>query len=498
MKEPKIDLSIPANAEASKNKTALIGVFIMNISLALAYVGEVAKGVRSVPSYILILLMAFAPCFFALAAYKYKKDTRVIRYVLGIGFLLYYTYIMFTGTTDMTFCYVLVIICIFIVYVDLRYSSIMGTLALLINIAFIVKRGATTGMTAVQITNSEIMIACVFFVTLFSVMAVNKVMQINQANIAKAQRERENVDRMFQNTMQVANAMKTDIDSAHEETNQLNNAINATQNAMEQLTNGANDAAAVIGQQQQSTESINEHMSDVANATGRIANELNTAEEKLEQSDIVMNQLLEQVHVSELSSSKVATEMEGLKQNADKMQTVMQLISSIAEETGMLALNASIEAARAGEAGRGFAVVATEISNLSTQTNVATEDTNKLISNITISINEVVKAVEALIECNRLQNEYVDQTAGNFEQIHNSTQQIAGEAQQLKAAVEMVSSENRKVATGIENVSALAQEVTASANETLESCNSNLESVSKVSDIMVRLEEEAVKLRKDN
>ena len=498
MKQGKIDLSVRENAEASKNKIALIGAVAMYLVLGVAYLIEVVKGQRTTLSYLLTLVLTFGPCIVAFLMYRRKKNTKTMRYVIGISFLIYYIYIMFTATTDMTFCYALIMICNFIVFVDLKFSILIGTVSLLINIVYVVIRAITNGgLTAIQITNAEIMITCVFFATLYAVMAVRKIMEINQANIDKAIEERETAQRMYQMTMQVANAIKGEIDAATEEAGHLNDAIHATQQAMEQLTLGTNDTASVVGEQQQSTESINEHMSQVANATGMIAEELDTTEEKLEQSDEVMNHLLEQVRVSESSSTKVANEMEGLKQNADKMQTVMQLISSIAEETGMLALNASIEAARAGEAGRGFAVVATEISNLSAQTNLATDDINKLISNITLSINEVVKAVEALIECNRLQNEYVDQTADNYKQIHNSTQQIAGQAQQLKAAVDAVSSENQKVASSIENVSALTQEVTASANETLESCNSNLESVSKVSELMVRLGQEAEKLQQN-
>lgn len=498
MEKKKTDLSIYANAEASKNRTALVCVFIMYFSLALAYLAEVIKETRDILSYLFMLFLFIAPSVLAIVAYLRKKDTKSVRYIMGIGFMLYYTYILFTATTDLTFCYVLVIICIFIVYVDLKYSIIISAFALMINIAYIIKRAVTTGLTAEQVTNAEIIIACLVFCSLFMAMAVRKVTQINQANIDKADQERENIDKMFKNTMQVADTMRGNIGAATQETISLNNAINVTQQAMELLTVGTNDAVSVIGQQQQSTETINEQISEVAKATNMIADELNITEEKLEQSDVVMNDLLEQVHISESSSSLVAAEMNGLKENAAQMQTVMELISSIASQTGMLALNASIEAARAGESGRGFAVVATEISNLSAQTNHATQDINKLIGDITWSIEEVVKAVDALLDCNRLQNEYVDRTAANFEKIHMSTQEIAGQAQQLKAAVEAVSTENQKVVTGIENVSALTEEVMASANETLESCNHNLTSIAKVSNIMVSLEEEAMKLQQEN
>ena len=180
----------------------------------------------------------------------------------------------------------------------------------------------------------------------------------------------------------------------------------------------------------------------------------------------------------------VAGEMKELKEYADRMQDIMGLISSVANQTGMLALNASIEAARAGEAGRGFSVVASEISSLASQTNSATTDINKLIENITNSVQEVTVAIDKLLESNRMQGEYVDNTASSFEEIHNSTQRIVSQTDELKAVVDEVTEANKQVMERIENVSAITEEVTASASETLEICNLNLKSVEKMTEIM--------------
>ncbi len=68
-----------------------------------------------------------------------------------------------------------------------------------------------------------------------------------------------------------------------------------------------------------------------------------------------------------------------LAQAAQKIGDVIKLIRAIAEQTNLLALNATIEAARAGEAGKGFAVVASEVKSLAVQTAKATEDISKLI-----------------------------------------------------------------------------------------------------------------------
>ena len=208
-----------------------------------------------------------------------------------------------------------------------------------------------------------------------------------------------------------------------------------------------------------------------------------------------MNELLEQVKVSEEKGALVAKEMDELKEYADKMVTIVNLISKVARQTSMLALNASIEAARAGEAGKGFAVVAGEISDLAAQTNHATDDINNLIANVGKSLDEVVVAVDELLASNQNQNEFVGQTAEHFREIGNSARRISEQAVQLKEAVESASAANSAVVESIQNVSAVTEEVSASAIATLESCDQNQESIQKLAEIMESLREEAARLQ---
>ena len=81
-----------------------------------------------------------------------------------------------------------------------------------------------------------------------------------------------------------------------------------------------------------------------------------------------------------------STNIESLSQAAEQITNIVNLISSIAEQTNLLALNATIEAARAGEAGKGFAVVASEVKQLATQSARATEE-------ITSQIQAILSAV---------------------------------------------------------------------------------------------------------
>ncbi len=490
-----VDLAIKKNADASKNASAMTGIFIMNLVLVAAYLIEVLKGARSMAAYAVIAALCIVPCILATIVFLRKKEAYSIRYIMGIGFSLLYGYVMFTAASDLTFCYIIVAFVMFLVYVDFKFLVILGSYALIVNIVRVVLTAMQGKLVGDKLTNAEIAIACISLTFAFALMAIRKMEKINQANIDKADQGKEQADTLLQTTLNVASSMTENINDAMGETEVLKEAIDATQQDMERLADEVNTSAEAIDVQKQSTEKINAHIQNVEESVHSITDEVTNAEENLNTGNEVMKALLEQVQISEKSNELVAQKMAGLKECAAKMQDIMSLIGSVANQTGLLSLNASIEAARAGEAGRGFAVVAGEISNLSSQTNSATSEINTLIEDIVASVGEVTEAMDTLLECSRLQNQYVDTTAESFEKIHGSTQSIVEQVANLRSTVEIVMEENKQVEEGIENVANVTQRVMDSANETLASCNTNLQSIAKVADIMNTLTEEAAKLQ---
>jgi len=118
------DLSIKKNADASKNASAMTGIFIMNLVLVAAYFIEVLKGARQMSSYIVIAALCIAPCILASIVFIRKREAVSIRYIMGIGFALLYGYIMFTAASDLTFCYIIVAFVMLLIYVDFKFLLI--------------------------------------------------------------------------------------------------------------------------------------------------------------------------------------------------------------------------------------------------------------------------------------------------------------------------------------------------------------------------------------
>ena len=402
-----------------------------------------------------------------------------MRYLCGGGFALLYAYVMFTSSTDLTFCYVIVMLLILLVYADKKLVSLLCTYALVINILVLVFRAVTQGFTAAQITNAEIIIACIILSYIFVLMSVTKIAQINDANIKKADSDRSQSDDLLQLTLKVAGDMAGNIDQVSHSTSQLRDSIAGTQTAMEDLTSGTSETAAAIQVQQQQTENIDQQVQNVSSVTAELLSSTAETSANLTASKDVMKNLVQQVQVSESSSTRVADSMEELKEYADKMQSIVALISSVASQTSLLALNASIEAARAGE------------------TNGATGDINQLIEHISQSISSVTDSVTELFDSNRHQSEYITSAAGYFDLIEKNTASITSGMSELKQGVDAVSDSNSQIIQSIENVSALTQEVTASAGATLAGCRTNLQSVDDIALIMQQLQENANELQKN-
>ena len=497
MKKTNFDLSVKKNADQSMNKTAMTGIYIMNAVLALAYAVELIKGARSPFSYSIVALLCILPCVIAQLTYTKKKDSKAIRYILGIGFILLYGYIMFTSTTNLTFCYIIVAFVILVVYIDIRFLLSLGATALIINVTKVVRTLMTTGLSAEEVTSTEIIFACLILTGVFIIMALKKIDLINMAHVTKAEQEKEQSEELLHITLEVAAAISANIENVVVETEHLKDAIGQTSFAMKDLTSGANDASAAMEEQASSTERIGRYIKGVETSTQTILDESREAQEHLEQGSKMMEELMKQVKNSEASGKLVTEKVTGLKEYAERMQEIMGLISNVADQTGLLALNASIEAARAGEAGRGFGVVASEISGLSEQTNAAAGDITELIKNIAASIDEAANAMNLLLESSQVQNRYVASTAESFEKIYNSTGEIIGEAANLKKAVDVVTKENLQIEEKIGHVSSVTEEVTARSEETLEACNLNLESIEEVAAIMDNIKEEARKLQQE-
>jgi methyl-accepting chemotaxis protein len=140
-----------------------------------------------------------------------------------------------------------------------------------------------------------------------------------------------------------------------------------------------------------------------------------------------------------------------LSRAADRIGDVVKLITAIAEQTNLLALNATIEAARAGEAGKGFAVVASEVKQLAAQTAKATSDISDQIHNMQIATSDSVTAIKEI--------------GGTIDRISEISSTIAAAVVQQGAATQEITRSVQRASVGTNQVTTSISEVEQAARE---------------------------------
>nr|MBO2478202.1 hypothetical protein [Bacillota bacterium] len=169
-----------------------------------------------------------------------------------------------------------------------------------------------------------------------------------------------------------------------------------------------------------------------------------------------------------------AEKVRELGRHSQKVGDIVQVISDIAEQTNLLALNAAIEAARAGEHGKGFAVVADEVRKLAERSAASAKEIAALITDMQAGIEEAVEAmqlgtreVEVRMEQARQAGQALEQILGALEATDQQVQRITQEAQSLAERVELVMRAVEGVARITEENTAATEEMAAQSEEVM-------------------------------
>ena len=177
---------------------------------------------------------------------------------------------------------------------------------------------------------------------------------------------------------------------------------------VEQVSRGADMQRSRVESTAAAMNEMNATVLEVARSAGSASEQSDETRKKADNGAELVNKVVRAINGVNTVAVTLQDNMKELGHQAESIGGVMNVISDIADQTNLLALNAAIEAARAGEAGRGFAVVADEVRKLAEKTMSATQEVGSNIQAIQNSartnINEVTNAVTNIAEATDLAN----------------------------------------------------------------------------------------------
>ena len=229
--------------------------------------------------------------------------------------------------------------------------------------------------------------------------------------------------------------------------------------ALDAVGNAAEEMESAATALDHSSRSAGETTARVNASGGRAAENVDTvaaaAEEMTGSIAEIAQQISRSTEIAQDAANRVQqtnTDVAQLDEAAARIGDIVNLIEGIAEQTNLLALNATIEAARAGEAGKGFAVVASEVKTLAEQTANATKSISDQISGIQGATGKTVSAIENIGEV--------------ISEMNNISAAIAAAMEEQRAAASEITRAAHEAASGTREVAESIGQVDAAAAET--------------------------------
>ena len=234
---------------------------------------------------------------------------------------------------------------------------------------------------------------------------------------------------------------------------------------IEQSERGAASQEARVSETAVAMEEMGQTVVEVAKNASTAAGMSAQTKQKADEGVQRVQDVINSIQGVQRTSIELKRDMDALTQSAQAINQIMAVISDIADQTNLLALNAAIEAARAGEAGRGFAVVADEVRKLAEKTMHSTTDVGSAIHNIQQSAGKNMQQVDLTVVDIEQATEFAAQSGAVLSEILHMADETAMQVSSIATASEEQSATSEEISRSVAEINTVAMATSSTMRE---------------------------------
>lgn len=481
------------------NKRGGVTWFILMIIVSVYYGIKVGTGKLDVGYFFMFFTVGWLSLIISKVLLKVKgEDNKNYKWMLGIGYLLFYSVIAWTSLDQVSYVFILPLLSILILYKDPKFIKVMMWITLFILFSSNMYKGLVKGM--MDFVSSEecaLEFAIVICCYVCTNMAIKHLVESDGALTASIKGNLARVVKTVEQVKIASNEVVDGVTVVRELADENKAGADEVVKDMRVLSDN-ND---VLNEKTVSSVDMTNVIDDqVRNVAGLMKQVVELINASVEHADTSAKDLVEVVDTTN-KMSELSKEVENIladfKEEFNGVKDETSTIDGITSQTNLLALNASIEAARAGEAGKGFAVVADEIRNLSNGTKESSGSIMQALSRLEETSAKMMDSIAQTIELIQLNIEKVSNVNRSVTKITNDAATLGENIKIVDSAVKEVETSNKTLTDNMNQVGAVMNDMTESINKAelttktmLSKYESSAKSAMDIEDVVGKLMEE--------
>jgi methyl-accepting chemotaxis protein len=303
-------------------------------------------------------------------------------------------------------------------------------------------------------------------------------------------RLKERLSRMILNLRELISQVK-------EAAETLSSAGSQISSSAEQIAAGTQEQASQAGEVASAVEQMTATIVENAKNADSAAQLANRASEVARSGGDSIRETIDEMRRIADSVRNSADVVKELGRSGEKIGEIISVISDIADQTNLLALNAAIEAARAGEHGRGFAVVADEVRKLAEKTASSTREIKEIITSIQSNTNSAVNAMDNGVREVQEGIKIADKAGDALEEIIKVIEQVRDVVNQIASASNQQATTSEQISKSIESISTVTQETASGVHQMAKSADDLNRLTEKLNKIVAKFKIDEAELKSD-